>query len=187
MRVFVTGASGFIGRRLVPALRRRGHEPTALLLPHEPEAAASGARVARGDVTDPASLAGLLDGQDAVCHLAGAVGYGQTFAVCNRVNRDGTAHVAAAAARAGARRLVHMSSVSVYGRVPDVAIDEDFPLRKIGDPYGDTKIDAERILAAHRDAGALDVTILRPTVIYGRATTSSCPSWSRTCAAAGRG
>lgn len=167
MRVFVTGASGFIGRRLVPRLRQDGHEPTALLLPREPESAASGARVARGDITAPASLVGLLDGHQAVFHLAGAVGYGQSFAVCNRVNRDGTAHVAAAAARAGARRFVHMSSVSVYGRVAEVAIDEDFPLRKIGDPYGDTKIDAERILAARAAAGELDVTMLRPTVVYG--------------------
>lgn len=167
MRVFVTGAAGFIGRRLVPRLRAAGHEPTALLQAHEPAATAAGARVVRGDITAPESLAGLLDGHDAVVHLAGAVGYGQTFAVCTRVNRDGTAHVARAAVRAGARRFVHMSSVSVYGRVPDVPLDEDAPLRRIGDPYGDTKIDAERLLTAHAAAGELQLTILRPTVIYG--------------------
>jgi nucleoside-diphosphate-sugar epimerase len=167
MRVFVTGASGFIGRRLLPRLCADGHRVTALLLPAEPPLRVDGVGIARGDITRADTLHGVLDGHDAVVHLAGAVGYGQTFERCNAINRDGTAHVAAEAARVGARRFVHMSSVSVYGRVANVRITEDFPLRKIGDPYGDTKIDAEHIVGALAARGALDLTIVRPTVIYG--------------------
>jgi nucleoside-diphosphate-sugar epimerase len=164
VKVFVTGAAGFLGRRLLPLLAREGHAPTALLLPGEPDTGLADARVVRGDITDPESLDGLLAGHDAVIHLAALVGYGQRMEQCLRVNRDGTRHIAAAALEAGARRFVQLSSVSVYGRASGVPLDEDAPVHKTGDPYGDTKIDAERILAGHPE---LELTVLRPTVITG--------------------
>lgn len=167
MNVFVTGATGFLGRTIVPRLLEDGHELTLLALPDEKVRPDAHVAVARGDITDRQSLRGRMRGHDAVVHLAGAVGYGQTFARCNALNRDGTANVAAAAVADGVRRFVHMSSVSVYGRVPDVVLDEDAPLRKIGDPYGDTKIDAEHALRELADRGQLDLTVVRPTVIYG--------------------
>jgi nucleoside-diphosphate-sugar epimerase len=83
------------------------------------------------------------------------------------VNVDGTRNLAAEAVRAGARRFVHLSSVSVYGRVAGVPIDEDHPFRRTGDPYGDTKIEAEELLAAHARRGELALSVLRPVVIYG--------------------
>ncbi len=167
MRVLVTGASGFIGRRLLPALGAAGHEVTALLLPDDGAQLDGAVRVVRGDVTQAGSLAGLPAALDAIVHLAGAVGYGQTFARCTALNVEGTANIAREAVACGVRRFVHMSSVSVYGRVAGVRIDEDFPLRKIGDPYGDTKIDAEHVVTALAERGDLDLTVVRPTVIYG--------------------
>lgn len=167
MRVFVTGASGFIGKRLLRRLQADGHLVTALLLPQEAVPPWNAVSLARGDITRGPSLAGTMAGHDAVLHLAGAVGYGQTFERCNSINREGTRHVADEAVRAGVRRFVHMSSVSVYGRPVGVEVTEDFPLRKIGDPYGDTKIDAERIVTTLADQGKIDLTIVRPTVIYG--------------------
>lgn len=166
-RVLVTGASGFLGRTLLPRLREGGFALRALLLPLEKPPAFVGHDVARGDVTDPASLAGAAKDCDAVLHLAAAVGYGQTMAHCRRVNREGTRAVAEEAVRSGVRRFVHLSSVSVYGRVPDVLLGEDAPRRRTGDPYGDTKIDAEEILEAHAARRELELTLLRPTVIYG--------------------
>lgn len=167
MRVFVTGGSGFIGKRLVPRLLDSGHEATVLLLPGERPPPMPGAEFVRGDITDAPSLDGLCRGHDAVLHLAGAVGYGQTMAHCLRLNRDGTRNVAEAAADCDVRRFVHMSSVSVYGRVANVRLTENAPLRKTGDPYGDTKIDAERIVRGYADGGRFELTVLRPTVIYG--------------------
>lgn len=167
MKLFVTGGSGFIGRRLVPRLLADGHRLTLLALPEEPAPSFEDSTLVRGDITDPVSLTGLLEGHDGVVHLAGAVGYGQTMRRCLRINRDGTDNVVGEAVRAGARRFLHLSSVAVYGRVPNTRLHEDAPLRKIGDPYGDTKIDAERILSLHASRGAIDLTVLRPTVIYG--------------------
>lgn len=167
MKLFVTGATGFLGRNILGKLGEEGHNTTGLLLPHEDAGGVSLSRVVRGDITQPETLAGKMEGHDAILHLAGAVGYGQTWEGCLKLNREGTANVAAEAARAGARRFVHMSSVSVYGRVHGVNVDEEHPRRKIGDPYGDTKIDAEEILEDYSERGDLDVTWIRPTVIYG--------------------
>lgn len=166
-RVLVTGASGFLGRTLLPGLREAGFAVRALLLPGERPPDFVGGDVARGDVTDPRSLAGAAKDCAAVLHLAAAVGYGQTMAHCRRVNRDGTRAVAEEAVRSGARRFVQLSSVSVYGRVHDMLLGEETPRRRTGDPYGDTKIEAEEILEAHAARGELDLTVLRPTVIYG--------------------
>ncbi|MBW2271863.1 MAG: NAD-dependent epimerase/dehydratase family protein [Deltaproteobacteria bacterium] len=167
MQVFVTGAGGFIGRNLLPRLLADGHRATVLLLPEEDEAGLAGCPVVRGDITRPESLEGLFEGCDAVVHLAAAVGYGQTLERCRRINRDGTGNVVAAAVAADLRRFVQLSSVSVYGRRPGVPVGEDTPLRKTGDPYGDTKIEAEELLLEYARRGEIDLTILRPTVIYG--------------------
>jgi nucleoside-diphosphate-sugar epimerase len=167
MKVFVTGAGGFIGRNLLPRLAGEGHQTTALLLPGEPAAGLPAGRVVRGDITLPDGLESRIAGHAAVVHLAAAVGYGQTMDRCRRINRDGTRNVVRAAVRAGARRFVQLSSVSVYGRSSRVPVDEQTPLRRTGDPYGDTKIEAEGILQDHAARGEIDLTILRPTVIYG--------------------
>ncbi len=168
MNVFVTGAGGFVGRTLLAKLIAAGHSATALLLEGESaEGLDPAARLVRGDITQPASLRGVMDDHDAVVHLAGAVGYGQQWSRCVEVNVEGTRNIAEEAVRAGARRFVHMSSVSVYGRLPEVALTEDAPLLKTDDPYGDTKIDAEEVVRQVGGGGTLQWTILRPTVIYG--------------------
>ncbi len=167
MQIFVTGAGGFLGRNLLPRLARDGHETTALLLPPESERGLSAQRVVRGDLTAPESFASLLPDHAAVVHLAAAVGYGQRMDHARRINRDGTRNLARAAVAAGVRRFVHLSSVSVYGRASGVPLDETAPLRKTGDPYGDTKIEAEELLRAHEARGELALTVLRPTPIYG--------------------
>jgi nucleoside-diphosphate-sugar epimerase len=61
-----------------------------------------------------------------------------------------------------------MSSVSVYGRVPDISITEDQPYKKIRDPYGDTKIEAELLAREIASECGMALTILRPTAVYGK-------------------
>ncbi len=168
MKVFVTGATGFVGRSIVKRLLMEGYEITALVLPTEPTSiGGQGVKIVRGDITELSSLKGKMKGNDALVHLAGAVGYGQTMDTCMRINRNGTYNVAREAIDSGIRRFIHFSSVSVYGRIPNIPIIEEQPLRKIRDPYGDTKIDAENILKEFADKGRLSLTIVRPTVIYG--------------------
>jgi len=166
MKIYMTGATGFIGKKIVRKLRDEEHDVIALLLPDEAHDFPD-VTIVRGDITRPESLEGTMCECDTVVHLAGAVGYGLKMRESKKINKEGTYNVAREAVRSGIRRFIHFSSVSVYGRVPDVAITEEFPLTKIGDPYGDTKIDAEHVLNGFVRDGFLDLTIIRPTVIYG--------------------
>ena len=71
MKIFVTGAGGFVGRALLSKLVERGHSATALLLRGESAGGLEpAAQVVRGDITDPSTLRGALEGHDAVVHLA---------------------------------------------------------------------------------------------------------------------
>ncbi len=167
MNIFITGATGFLGKTIVKKLMEQHHSVTCLLLPGDDPSSVPEAEITRGDITQPDTLIDKTSDHDAIVHLAGAVGDGQSWDKCTRLNKEGTLNIAEEAVRSGVRRFIHMSSVSVYGRISGVPIAEDFPLKKINDPYGDTKIDAESILNKLVEKGALDLTTIRPTMIYG--------------------
>ncbi len=152
MKVFVTGGTGFVGRELVQQLVAAGHEPVCLVRPGSegklPDCQGLTARL--GDVTAPASLDGALRGCQAVIHLVGIIrelaARGQTF---DRLHRQGTANMVAAAETQRIVRFVHMSSNGVK---EDAATD-----------YYRSKWQAEQVL---RRSG-LRWTIFRPSVIFG--------------------
>ena len=172
MIVAVTGATGGLGRALVRHLIARGHRVRASVrtLEQAELASALGAEPVEADVRRPETLARLVAGAEVVHHLAAWMGApaGQAHAV----NVEGTRAVAAAAAAAGARRLVHASSMAVYGPVPSGVVTEDRPLRKVGDPYGDTKVEAEAAARAALAGADTELVVLRPTMIYGPASGS---------------
>ena len=109
MRVLVTGAGGFLGGHLAAALIARGDTVTGLDLAF-PAPAPGMARVT-GSVRDPEVLTRAMAGAEAVIHAAAITGlWARDVREFDRVNRGGTEAVLAAAARAGARRVVHVSS-----------------------------------------------------------------------------
>jgi len=164
-KIFLTGASGFIGRNVVKRLRDN-YELTLLLPPDESSIGLGDQNIVRGDITRYRSLTGLMKGHDTVIHMAGAVGY-QSWRNCLSINVDGSRNVVRQAAKAGVIRFIHMSSVSVYGRIHDIRITEDQPFKKIRDPYGDTKIEAENLVRKYAEKNRIDLTVLRPTAVYG--------------------
>ncbi len=164
-KIFITGGSGFIGRNVVKRLKDK-YELTLLLLPDEPSTGFGDLNIVRGDITRPNSLSGLIEGHDTVIHMAGAVGY-QSWRNTLSTNVDGTRNVIKKAVRAGVIRFIYMSSVSVYGRIPDLKITEEQPYKKIRDPYGDTKLEAEQLVRKYAEKNRIDLTILRPTAVYG--------------------
>ena len=169
MRVLVTGATGFTGGHLVRALARHGDRVRALV--RDPAGGAGlaglGVDVVDGDLRDPVALARAVTGVEVVYNVAAIYRQaGLPAAVYHQVNAEAVARLAEAAAAAGARRLVHCSTVGVHGDVERPPANEDAPLAP-GDVYQQTKLDGERLA---RDAAArtgLEVTIARPSGIYG--------------------
>ena len=164
MKALVTGATGFVGSHLAEALRARGDEVTALV--RSPAKAAAlgplGVRAIAGDLDDPASLARAVEGQDVVFHVAGLVAAGseQEFLRCNR---DGTASLVSAAARAKVSRLVYVSSMAAGGPAPPGR-----PLTGTEPPnpvtaYGRSKLAGEAAVSS----GRLPWVIVRPPTVYG--------------------
>jgi predicted dehydrogenase/nucleoside-diphosphate-sugar epimerase len=146
--VLVTGAAGFIGRDLVSHLLTSGYRVKAFVRPERLEEVpmAEGLAVAPGDLRDPGSLIAALDGVRAVAHLGGRKS-DEPDSVA--VNVEGARHLVEACRRQGVRRIVNVSTQSVK-------------LARRG-TYGATKADAEAVL----HGAGLDVTTLRPSVVYG--------------------
>ncbi|MCC6166489.1 MAG: SDR family NAD(P)-dependent oxidoreductase [Caldilineaceae bacterium] len=167
--ILITGASGYIGSGLAQRLVQEGATVRGLVRnpSRAEELAAAGVEIARGDVTDPASLAAALDGCTLVYHGAAWVGERGSRDAVWAVNVEGTRHLALAAQTAGVRRFVHLSSCAVYGSPQHVfEIDEGYPARARGDLYADSKVAAEEAVWAAGQAG-LPVVVARPSQVYG--------------------
>jgi nucleoside-diphosphate-sugar epimerase len=163
-RVLITGASGFVGRALVPALVAAGYAVRAAVRSH---ASFDGPVeiVAYGDLAKPVEWKPLLDTVDIVIHLAGLAHATRTLSDdhYDRVNRVATADLARAAAVAGVGRFIFISSIRAQtGPVAATTLTE-LDLPQPIDAYGRSKLAAE---ACVRDAG-IDYTIFRPVLIYG--------------------
>ena len=152
MRVVVTGATGFIGQALGPALRARGHEVVAL------------ERGAIGDIAGFSGWGALLAGADAVVHLAALAHARKTDPLrLQAVNVDAAVALGNAAAAAGAR-MVFMSSAKVLGEETAAAAFDESSLPAPKDAYARIKVEAETAL---RSITGLTLTILRPPLVYG--------------------
>jgi len=162
-KVFITGASGFIGRALAVRLRELGAQVGGVDLGADP---ANG--VVEGNTTDPGPWANALDGVDTVIHTAAIVGMAAPYDQAWAVNVLGTRRVLEASKAAGVRRFVHLSSVAAFGfEFPD-RVDETYPCRVTGmSTYHDTKVNSEAVVLAAHAAGEIEVTVIRPTDVYG--------------------
>lgn len=170
MRVLVTGAGGFVGRRLVAALAEQGASVRSFV--RRPLAGAMG-EIAIGDVTAPETLAAATAGCEVVVHCAHG---GGDAAECHRINALGTAHVLAAAAAAGVRRVVHLSTWRVHGRRLPADVHEDLPVVSRGNPYDVSKARAEALAFDCARRRGVELVVLRPTIVYG----PSCGPWVET-------
>ncbi|HEY1509424.1 MAG TPA: NAD(P)-dependent oxidoreductase [Solirubrobacteraceae bacterium] len=163
MRVFITGASGFIGRALCERYAADGHEVRGCDLVSDPDRDVVG-----GDVAEPGPWQDHAAGCELVIHTAANVSLRlERREQMWRANVLGTANALEAAQRAGAQRFVHFSSVTVFGlEFPD-GVDERYPVHNTFIPYPDSKIASEQVvLQAHLDE-RVPCTVLRPGDVYG--------------------
>lgn len=169
----LTGAAGFVGREVIAALTRAGWQvkaPVRAIPVARPAANVEWIEI--GDFTQLDDWAPVLGGVKAVVHLAGRAHVmndsdSDPIAAYRRVNVGVTERLASAAAAAGVRRFVFMSSVKAGGEVSGTrALTEDDMARPL-DAYGISKREAEEaLIRINRDTG-MPVTILRPPLVYG--------------------
>jgi nucleoside-diphosphate-sugar epimerase len=163
MKVFVTGASGFIGRALLSRFAADGWDVGGVDLAADP---ARG--VVAGDIAEPGDWQAAAAGSDVVIHTAAVVSMrGDDPRAVWRVNALGTARALEAARRAGASRFVHLSSVTVFGFAFPDGVDESYPCEPNGVPYVDTKIASEALVLRAHAANEVDCTVIRPGDVYG--------------------
>jgi len=169
-KVLITGGAGYVGHVLTPRLLAAGHQVTvydALFfgcrLPNDPNL-----RVVRGDIRDTAKLAALLEGQDAVLHLA-CISNDASFELDERlsqtINYDCFEPIVVAAKKAGVRRFVYCSSSSVYGVSNSPEVTEDHPLIPLT-LYNKFKGMCEPLLWRHM-ADDFTAVVIRPATICG--------------------
>jgi UDP-glucuronate 4-epimerase len=183
LRYVVTGAAGFIGRHLSNGFLTRGHEVvgvdsyTDYYDPARKRANAAWlaahdgfTEVERDLVTDP--IDDILDGADAVVHLAGQPGvrlsWADGFGTYVDRNVGASQRLLEAARRTRVPRLVLASSSSVYGNAADCPVSEDAPTRPFS-PYGVTKLAMEHLAGAYVENWKLPVVMLRYFTVYGPA------------------
>jgi nucleoside-diphosphate-sugar epimerase len=174
----VTGATGLLGSHVVEQLRAAGHRVRALVRPSADTTLLHqwGVECVPADLEDAASLPRALEGADVVYHCAARVGDWGPWPLFQRAIVEAVGNLLIACQQAEVGRVVHVSSINVYGRLPPrpEGIGEDEPLgQKLWwwDYYCRAKIEAEALVCAYPRPW----TILRPSWIYGPRDRNSFP------------
>jgi NAD dependent epimerase/dehydratase len=179
MKVFLTGADGFIGSHLAEELVRNGHQVRALAMYNsigslgwlgdlEPEIQEQ-IDIHLGDVRDFSHMSSLAAGQDAILHLAALIAIPFSYLAPDlyvETNVSGTLNMLKAARDNDVSRFVHASTSEVYGSAKYVPMDEGHPLQGQS-PYSASKIGADQMVRAFHSTYGLPTTTVRPFNTFG--------------------
>jgi nucleoside-diphosphate-sugar epimerase len=177
-KVLITGASGFIGTHLAIANLKQGNFVRGLFLPNDPkisELESLGVEITIGDLRDHNSIKKACNGMDIIFHCAGVVTDWAPWKLFEEVNVKGMEYMCKEAVEANVKRFVYMSTCDVFGLREGVIMDESFPIKKWGEPYSDTKIDAEEVAWSYHRDHQLAVTMVYGTWIYGEGDSTFIP------------
>lgn len=166
-KVLVTGGTGFIGSRLAERLYIDEQADVKVMVHNWPKAAwvsRLGVELVKADITNAQDVDEAVKGCEIVFHC---VGVGGSMEQCMKINVEGTKNVLAACKKHKVKRIVYLSSVVVHG--PDIfdGMNEDAPFVKTGDPYADSKIEAEQYFTSFIKENQIEGSVIRPTYVWG--------------------
>lgn len=170
--ILITGASGFLGGHLTRTLVSHGLSPRVLVRsPNQgEELLGSQVEICRGDLRDAEAVRRAVAGVEVIYHCAAMVKSSGSRADFFDCNVGGTERLLTAALAAGVRKVVHVSSVAVYGPSKKTIVREDdeydpFPQQR--GFYTWSKIEADRLAVQFSKERDLSVAVVRPGIIYG--------------------
>lgn len=187
-KVLVTGASGFVGQALCKVLISHGYDVWVAVRSASQDRLIKGVSVGLiGDIGPDTEWTGVLSGVETIFHLATWTPTADEPAPKNpakdffRVNVEGTRHLALSAVTAGVQRFVFASSVMVYGEAQRASPINDSILPTPSEPYGRSKLEAERVLAEVSSNSGLETVIVRIPLVYGPSTRGQLLRLMRVC------
>lgn len=173
-KVLVTGASGFVGQALCKVLASLGYDVLGAVRSASQIHRLNGVSVGLiGDIGPDTEWTGVLSGVETIFHLATWTPSADEPPPKNpekdflRVNVEGTRQLVLSAVTAGVQRFVFASSIMVYGEAQRASPINDSILPIPGEPYGRSKLEAERVLAEISAKSGLETVIVRIPLVYG--------------------
>jgi nucleoside-diphosphate-sugar epimerase len=170
-KVLITGATGFIGRHVVRGNLAKGNAVRALVLPDDTAGLDMlnklGVEVVTGDIRDYTAVRKAAEGRDIIFHCAAVVTDWAPKKLFWEVTVGGAENICKAAVDVGVSRLVDISTCDVFGTREDIVMDETLPLQYWGEPYADSKIDAEKVMRKYHEEEGLPLTMVYPLWVFG--------------------
>lgn len=165
MIAFITGATGFIGSNLIEALKKDNWD--IRILTREKVVVVEDVEVIYGDITDKNVIESAVNGVDIVFNLAAILPHQRkTKNEYFKVNVGGVKNIIEACLKYKVKRLVHVSTVGIYGSPDSKVVNERSP-RKLSDYYSESKAKAEDLIFNYMRIYKLKATIIRPTIAFG--------------------
>lgn len=168
--ILLTGATGFLGRNLLPLLLEAGYRVRALVRPTSDTAflQSLGVELAYADdIMDETAVIQACQGCDQIIHAAGLFRFWGDLDTFRHTNVEGTRAVLNGAINANVKRFIHISSIAVVGTTPvQGVIDEKTPC-KPQEPYQISKYEGEQLTLRYHKDHNLPVVVLRPGAFYG--------------------
>jgi nucleoside-diphosphate-sugar epimerase len=168
--VLITGATGFIGRHVVKANLAKGNRVRALVLPGDAGEAGlrqQGVEVVNGDIRDYEAVRRAVGDVDIIFHTAAIVTDWAKKELFWEVTVGGAENICRAAIDAKVSRLVDISTCDVFGTDESKVMDESLPLQYWGEPYADSKIDAEKVMRRYHEEQGLPLAMVYPLWVFG--------------------
>lgn len=167
MKHFITGGSGFFGLHLIDRLLREKQDIVVYDLAElDGEYRERGVQYVQGNILDKQKLQEAMKGCDVIHHNAAVLPVSRSGKAFRTVNVDGTRNVLEAARANGVRKVLFVSTSSVYGTKTVLPVTEETELHPLG-AYGWSKYEAEQVVKDVRNTHDLDISIVRPRTIIG--------------------